>query len=624
MKGRISPQRRRDAEETRPKGSGFLCGRSLPWRRAVRNRPADGFAAACVSAVNALVLLLAGCKVAPVEGAKPAPLGASGKSVKPADATKDAVPTPDRWRVGFPAWERGGRSDSPYDQSSPIDPYHQNVLKGDYPILGSQNTFLLAEVESITRLEAKKLPIPSGVFTRDFGSEKFFGNGRIRAAEELGVVTLDLFQGETSFKPVDWRVLVKGAFDVNWAQAHENTVLYADPMRGTARTDRHAALQQAFVETTLASVSDKYDVVQLRVGTQKFNSDFRGFLFEDEALGARLFGNFDDNLWQWNVAYFSRWNKDTNSGLNTFDPVGQRVFVANLYRQDALRLFTPQWEETSWNHGLTTQVSFHHLEVDPTVHYDENGFLVRPRLVGTLRPAGQSVNWLGWTNDGHVGRVNVESALYGVWGTMNFDEVAGRRQDVRSALAALELSYDRDWMRFRVQGLWQKGDEDPLDGDAGGFDGIFDCENFAGGDFSFWNRNGIPLSSTGVGLTQPHSLYNTLRSSKIEGAPSFVNPGLVLGGVGWDAQITPHLKLVTNASYLRFDDTSSLEFVLGQGRIPKNIGADLSVGAVWRPLLTENVIVKGGVSALVPGRGFKTIYGDETLYAAFTEVILTW
>jgi hypothetical protein len=574
-------------------------------------------------AALAAAVALAGCKVAPVDDAA-RPLGAAGGSAAAPDASKDAVRVEDRWRVGFPPWERGSKSDSPYDQSTPLDPYHQNWLKGDYPLPGTQNTFLILEVQSITKAETKKIPVPSGVFTREPNSDEFFGNGRIRTFEELATVSLDLFQGETSFKPVDWRVFAKGAFSVNYARARENNVLWADPMRGDTRTDRHAALQQAFVETTLASISDKYDVVQLRVGTQKFNSDFRGFLFEDEALGARLFGNLDDNLWQWNLAAFSRWNKDTNSGLNTFDRIGQDVFVANLYRQDFLRLFTPAWKETTWNQGLTSQVSFHHLDVDPSVHYDENGFLVRPRLVGTLRPAGQSVNWLGWTNDGHVGRINVESALYGAWGTMDYDEVAGRRQDVRSTLAALELSYDRDWMRFRVQGLWQKGDGDPLDGKAEGFDAIFDGENFAGGEFSFWQRNFIPLSSTGVGLTQGGSLYNTLRSSKIEGSPSFVNPGLLLGGVGYDAQLTPHLKLVCNANWLRFDDTSSVEFVLGQGRIPKSIGADLSVGVIWRPLLTENVIVKTGVSALVPGRGFRTIYGPETLYAGFTELILTW
>lgn len=544
--------------------------------------------------------------------------------VKRADRYEDEIPVTDRWRIGFPAWERGSKSDSPWDKGAPLDPYHQNFWKGDYPIPGTQNWFVNAEFQSITKLESKKLPVPSGVFTRSSGKDEFFGNGHIRTAEEVGIVSLDITHGETSFKPVDFRVFVKGAFSANWAEANENTVLYADPMRGATRTDRHGALQQAFVETTLASVSDRYDVVQLRAGTQKFNSDFRGFIFEDEAPGVRVFGNLDDNRWQWNLAWFDRLEKDTNSGLNTFDTIGQQVLIANLYRQDALTLVTPRWKETTWNQGLTSQLSFHYLNSDPSVHYDVNDFLVRPRLIGSPEPNQASVSWLGWSNDGHIGRVNVTSSLYGAWGDQSFDEVAGRRQSVRASLAALELSYDIDWMRFRVQGLWQSGDDDPDDGTAEGFDGIYDNENFAGGEFGFWNRNAIGLSSTGVGLVQGGSLYNTLRSSKNEGSPSFVNPGLILLGGGWDAQLTPHLKLVTNASYLMFDNTSSLEYVLGQGRIAKDIGTDLSIGVVWRPLLTENVIVKAGVSSLIPGEGFRDIYGAATLYAVFSELILTW
>jgi hypothetical protein len=557
------------------------------------------------------------------------PLGHAGDAkarpgLTASDRAEDSVLVEDRWRVGFPSWERGSKSDSPYDQSSTLDPYHQNWLKGDYPLPGTQNTFLVVELQSITRGEMKKVPVPSSVFTRGPGEREFFGSGDVRTFEELGIVTLDLFQGETSFKPVDWRFLVKGAFDVNYAQARENTVLYADPASGERRTDRHAALQQAFYEMTLASIDDKYDVVQMRVGTQKFNSDFRGFLFEDEAPGIRFFGNFDDNRWQWNVAGFERLDKDTNSGLNTFDKIGQRVFVANVFRQDVLSMLTPGWKETTWNKGLTSQVSFHHLDVDPSVHYDENGFLVRPRLIGTPKAAGQHVNWLGWTNDGHVGRVNVTSAFYDAWGSEDFDEIAGQSTTIQSTLAALELSYDVDWMRFRVQALHQSGDGNPQDSTAGGFDAIYDNENFAGGEFSFWNRQAIGLSSTGVGLVQGGSLYNTLRSSKNEGNPSFVNPGLLLVGAGFDAQLTPRVKLVTNASFLRFDDTSSLEYVLGQDGIGKDIGTDLSTGVIWRPLLTDNLIVKSGVSALVPASGFRTIYGSGTLYALFTEVIVTW
>jgi hypothetical protein len=60
----------------------------------------------------------------------------------------------------------------------------------------------------------------------------------------------------------------------------------------------------------------------IRVGIQPFNADFRGFLFQDNQLGVRLFGDRDANRWQYNIAYFQRLEKDTNSGLND---LGEKV-----------------------------------------------------------------------------------------------------------------------------------------------------------------------------------------------------------------------------------------------------------------------------------------------------------
>jgi hypothetical protein len=537
---------------------------------------------------------------------------------------QEEVKIPDRWRIGFPAWERGSQSDSPWDMSAWWDPYHQNWLKGDYPIPGTQNTFLSVEATSITRYEDRKLPTPSGVFPRNGGSGAFFGSGNQTLLEETMLVTVDLFQGETAFKPVDWRLFVRGAFNWNKTRVRERQAVYADPSRGRTRDDDHATLQQYFFETTLAAINRRYDVVQMRVGTQLFNSDFKGFMFFDESLGVRLFGSLDNNRWQWNIGYFSRFNKDTNSSLNTFDSIKQDVFIANIYRQDVLEYLLPDWASRSWSHGLTTSLSYHYFTDEDSVHYDENGFLVRPRAIGVPAPNHRSINYLGWTNDGHVGRLNITSALYYADGYESLNEIAGKRQDVSAMLAALELSVDIDWMRLRAQGYYQSGDDDPTDKDAEGFDAIYDNVVFAGGEFGFWNRNGVRLTGSGVGLNQRFSLNNSLRSSKDEGAPSFVNPGLILGGVGFDAQLTPHLKLISNASYLRFDDTSSMELVLNQDAIGNEIGYDLSVGFLWRPLLTDNVILKGGYAALVPAGGFKDIYTSETLYSTFLELILTW
>jgi hypothetical protein len=587
----------------------------------------------------AALLLAAGCKVLPVDGNRAAgepadesaryrPLGvaAGGAAGAASDEElgRDQVPVTDRWRVGFPAWDRGSASDSPYDHGAWWDPYHQHVLKGDYALPGTQNTFLVLEATGSALAEALGTPTPSGNFPAGGGGKDFFRNGRIQVFDERLNLSLDLFHGETSFKPVDWRFFVRGILDANQARSSENNALFADPGEGTDRDDSHAALQEAFVEGTLAAVSPDYDVVQARVGIQRFNADFRGFLLLDDVLGARLFGNLDDNRWQWNAFALGLRDKDTNSGLNEMEGKKANVLLLNVYRQDLLAGLAPAGAARNWTHGLTGQLLFARYSDEDSVSYNENGFLVRPRAVGTIRPNHRTVDYLGASLDGHVHRVNVSASLYRAEGTVSFDEIAGRRQDVSAHMAALELSVDQDWMRWKAFGFYQSGDDDPEDGDAGGFDAIHDVPNFAGGEFGFWNRNAVGLSGTGVGLVQRLSLLNSLRSSKDEGRPSYVNPGLLLAGAGWDGLVTPRLKVLVNASYLLFDDTSSLEYVLNQDSIDRPIGWDLSVGALWRPLLTENVIVKAGVACLLPGKGYEDIYDSKTPYSAFVELVLRW
>jgi hypothetical protein len=99
-------------------------------------------------------------------------------------------------------------------------------------------------------------------------------------------------------------------------------------------------------------------------------------------------------------------------------------------------------------------------------------------------------------------------------------------------MAAAEISYDKDWMRYRVSAFYTSGDANPRDGRARGFDSIVDLPNFAGGLFSFWNREGIRLLGSGVLLTTPGSLIPSLRPSKEEGQANFVNPGIFIATLG--------------------------------------------------------------------------------------------
>src|SRR4030095_13712165 len=83
--------------------------------------------------------------------------------------------------------------------------------------------------------------------------------------------------------------------------------------------------------------NDNYDAVWVRAGIQPFTADFRGFLYSDNNLGARVFGAFSNNKSQFNFAYFRQLEKDTNSGLNSLQKLrNQNVYIANFFRQDFL------------------------------------------------------------------------------------------------------------------------------------------------------------------------------------------------------------------------------------------------------------------------------------------------
>jgi hypothetical protein len=260
---------------------------------------------------------------------------------------------------------------------------------------------------------------------------------------------------------------------------------------------------------------------------------------------------------------------------------------------------------------------------------------VRPAKIGSVRPHEVKPQYVGMAGDGHVGRLNVSEAFYYAFGEDSDHPLADRKVDISAALAAVELSIDKDWARFKVSGFFATGDDEATDDKAKGFDSIYDGSNFAGGPFSFWSRSGIALTQTGVLLKTPGSLLPDLRSSKFEGQANFVNPGILLVNAAADLELTPKLKAVLNANYLRFHKTGALSYLLFQPGIRKEIGLDLGAGFLWRPLLNENVVITAGLTGLVPGKGFDDIYSSicgvpgcgadsKKLWNTFVQIKLTY
>jgi hypothetical protein len=518
----------------------------------------------------------------------------------------------DRWRIVPPPYELDERS------RGPLDPYHQNRWKGDLPIRGD-DLFLNLSLVSDTLIEGRTLPTPSGASQDRTGHPEFFGREGQSFGNENVAFSVDLFRGDTAFRPIDRRIKATVVANLNDLRVAENGVVNPDVRDGTTRTRGFLALQELFGEMKLKTLSPNFDFLSARAGIQPFSSDFRGFIFTDTNFGFRLFGTLASNREQWNLALFDRLEKDTNSGLNTFERRDQQVLVANFYRQDTFVL------------GYTAQASIHLLRDGASFHFDENGFLARPDPTGSFTPHEIRAVYLGLAGLGHVGRFNLDHALYYVFGEDDLNPIAGRdpergnKVDIRAAMAALEVSIDRDWRRYRLGFFYATGDRRPTDRTARGFDAIFDNPAFAGGGFSFWNRLGIRLAGTGVALVNRGSLLPDLRSSKEEGQPNFVNPGLRLLTTGVDLEVTPKLKIIATANHLEFDATETLETLLFQGGIDREIGWDLSVGARFRPYLNNQAVVVAGLATLLPGRGFIDIYErGRALYSAFVNLTLAY
>lgn len=539
----------------------------------------------------------------------PPPVDPKQIPAPPPSARRETLPVPDRWRIMQALGFR-----SPW-----FDPYNQNVLKGDLPIAQEAwlrerfpglakrlepDWFLSLGAVSDTLMEIRRLPTPVAPQTSVRpGSGDVFGHGKQSTFSQTLIVSLALIKGDTTFKPPDYEFRLVPAFNFNRSQVEENRALRVDPREGRTRNDNHVGLQEAFADVHLRNVSTRYDFDSVRVGLQPFQSDFRGFLFQDVPLGVRLFGTRDNNQWQYNLAWFRRLEKDTNSGLNDVmrRPRRDDLFVANLYRQDYPRL------------GFTSQATVM-LDINreaKSEFYDANGFLVRPAVQGDGRAHDYRVAYLGYSGDGHFERWNLTATFYAALGRDERHPIAQRAQAIRAGFAAAELSRDFSWVRLRLNALFQSGDKDPFDGQATGFDAILENPQFAGADTSFWIRQAVPLiGGGGVALSGRNGVLASLRSSKDQGQSNFVNPGLMLLGAGADADLTPEVRVTGNVSYLRFQNTQVLGVLRNQAPPSKEIGWDVSTAVQWRPFMSQNLVLNASAAVLLPGKGLKQLYDE--------------
>lgn len=570
----------------------------------------------------------------------------------PADGPPEKNSVEDRYRIATGVWNRyldDSVAETPYERNTAYlwHPYYQSKLKGDLPVSGS-DVFVSLTLQNVTDIELHDIPIPSGVSSARPSSSEFFGRGDQTVINTNTSLIVDIFRGETSFKPVEWLFRIQPVFNTNYVSGYEAGVISPDPRgldqstsaapdnskinnpdkadafldsllsrangnfhdtRATERFENQVALQQFFFESHLLDLSENYDFAALRLGTQTFSSDFRGHVFVDSNWGYRLFGNLQKNRIQYNVALFDLFEKESFSELNTFDDRNQNVFVANVYYQDFL------------TEGYTAQLSFlanWDQGTESGLVYDSAGAIVRPSPIGTVAPHDLQAYYLGWNGEGHIGRANISHSLYHVFGQDDLNGIAGRSVDISAWMAAMELSVDTDWMRHKLTLFYGSGDNDASDSTATGWDAIVDNPNFIG-PFSYWQRQGMNLGGTAVALKQRLSLIPELSSNKFLGQSNFVNPGIFIAGVSEEWDLTPRLRAFANLNYLLFMETDAIAAALVTDDIDREIGWDLSFGLEYRPFLTENLKLNGGLGLLFPGAGFKDIYRTSpTSVASYT------
>lgn len=552
---------------------------------------------------------------AEVEETRPLP-GAILRRITPPrnrDPAKiDGISVPDRWRL----------IESLGVKESILDPYNRNPLKGDRPVFGD-DWFVNLSVISDSVYEPRSVPTPVGVQSTDrTNSVDLFGDVNQWVFNQNLIISASLIKGDTSFKPPDWEFRVVPVINYNRVVVEEQRALKADPRSGTTRNDRHIALQEAFIDYHIRNVSDRYDFDSVRVGIQPFNADFRGFLFQDAQLGARLFGTRSNNIFQYNLAWFRRLTKDSNSGLNHIERKVREddVFIADLYWQDFPVL------------GFQSQIAaiYNRNREGEEFFFNENGFIERPASFGSERGRNYDIGYLGFSGDGHFGRINLTHSFYYAFGSNRDSVFTDKQSDVNAFFFAAEPSIDFDWVRVRGSLVYASGDSDPFDDTEGGFDAIFENPQIAGSDTNYWTRQAIPfIGGGGVVLSNRNGLLPSLNTSKEHGQSNFNNPGFRLIGAGADFDILPELRLTTNVNYMAFDDTTVLEVARNQQDIDREIGWDVSAALIYRPFFTQNVVFRLSGATLFAGEGLQDLYGadadeDDVFYSVLANLILTY
>jgi hypothetical protein len=530
--------------------------------------------------------------------------GHTGRDHDEPDCDPNRLPTPDTAALPNPsAQDRWRIVDKVGAPATLVNPYAtNNVLKGDRPLLDRPlfggNWFFDGTATSNTLLESRRIPVSAAADT------PFLSPREQQFDSQTTSIDAVLYRGDTIFAPPD--------FQFRFTPIFNSSATHTD---GADVSSNTFGAQALFIETHLRDVSANYDFDSLRIGIQAVNSDFRGFVLSDQPVGIRVFGTRDNDIYQYNIGWFRPLPKNAarqdefGAGLPAND-----IFLANLYIQD---LFKP---------GLTSEVLFMYdrnhargTEIIASAQPDDGAAM----FVDGVRH-NYDVGYFGYSVDGHLGKWNLTGSLYEVLGLEEASEFGSTHTKVEANFAAAELSRDFDWIRLRASGLYASGDSDPFDKTAHGFDGISQSALFAGADSSFFIHQQLPLVLDQLNLKARDSLFPDLRTTAAPGQSNYENPGLRLVGLGADFDFSPAVRLSFDANHLWFDQTATLNAILGQRLAGRDIGTDLSFDLFYRPLDSQNIILRLTAARLLAAPDTRPLTGGDAPFSGFFNLILTY
>jgi hypothetical protein len=109
-------------------------------------------------------------------------------------------------------------------------------------------------------------------------------------------------------------------------------------------------------------------------------------------------------------------------------------------------------------------------------------------------------------------------------------------------------------------------------------------------------------------LTSGNGLLADLRSSKGEGQSNFENPGVMLAGLGADLDLLPTLRVAVNLNSLYFAETAVIAALRAQAFNDRRIGEDASVALTYRPLMSQNIVVRASYARLFSSSALNALF----------------